>query len=71
MTQTRSAAYDGPAGVVLSRDDARLVLDLLTQHVDTMPSLEQLVSRFERYLASDWEARAAARSRAIEQAAGA
>lgn len=59
--------YDGPAGLVLSPDEARFVLDSLVRRslLDGQGQSE-LIARIGRYLANDWESRAEDRSRAME-----
>jgi hypothetical protein len=67
MSATRPSAYDGPAGLVLSPDDVRLLVEALRRPGGDARGAA-LVDRAERFLASDWQARAAARARAIEGA---
>lgn len=58
--------YDGPAALVLSPDEAQLVLEaLLEGHSVHGEPRANLVARICGYLSNDWERKAAARSRAM------
>jgi hypothetical protein len=58
--------YDGPAGLVLSRDEVQLVMEALTRSAATGERQSTLLARITRYLSNEWELGAQARSRATD-----